>query len=398
MLVADDNDARPLPTPLTHTMSCSRLLSVAALSAALAAQSLTITDGNMLFTTAALSATSHTPRGADLKADPLAIDHAFEHWWYYRVAGDAREFSFRAVGPVAGGVTPFLSHSDRDFADVDNRGLLRAMIDWDVYDAGPTSGVVTSRLTLTNVSAAPVTLDLFCYNDLDIANTFGNDVVTGNGTTHVVTDWTGVRVEIRAPGADHSDVRAYPVVRNLLTNTVVDNLADNLPPFSGDYTGAFQWANRTLQPGEVRSWNVIFAVDTAANRVPIVESYGAASHLAPEIYTDTLPLQDNSSLRQFGVHLRGALPNTPVGLASNILPAPGMPFLGQILWVDPNPPIQFPIGMTTANGEAGYVFVIPSSPYLTGYPIYHQYFYADNGAPNGIAGFTGGLRTEVGRL
>jgi len=381
----------------SHSPLCIASLGIS-LSAALSAQALTIADGNMSFTTGVLAAVSHSPPTADLRSDPLAVDHAFEHGWFYRVAGDARELSLRNIGPVTGGVTPFLTHADRDFGDVDSRGLLRANIDFDTYDAGPTSGVITSRLTMVNISLAPVTLDLFCYNDLDIGNTFADDVVTGNGTTHVVTDWTGVRIEIRAPGADHSDVLAYPAVRNALTNVLVDNLSDSLPPFSGDYTGAFQWSNRTLQPGEQRSWTVIFAVDTAANRVPIVAAYGSGSHLAPEIYTDTLPLQDNSSLRQFGVHLKGALPNAPVGLASNTSSAPGVPFLSVVLWVDPNPPIQFPIGMTTASGESGWVFVVPSSPYLTGFPIYHQWFYADNSTPNGVAGYTGGLMTEIGRL
>lgn len=379
------------------TSSCHRLLFVASLSSALCAQ-LTISDGNMSFTTGALSATSHSPRAADLRADALAINHAYEHWWYYRIVGDSRESALRDIGPVTGGVPVFLSHADRDFGDVDSRGLLRANLDWDTYDSGPSSGVITSRVTLTNISAAAVTLDLFCYNDLDIAGTFGDDAVTGNGTSHVVTDWTGVRIEIRAPGADHSDLGVFPAIRNLLTNTVVDNLADTLPPFSGDYTGAFQWSNRTLQPGEHRSWTVIFAVDTAATRTPIVAAYGIGSHLAPEIYTDTLPLQDNSNPRQLGIHLKGALANAPVGLASNTASAAGIPFLGVVLWIDPNPPIVFPIGMTNGFGEASYVYTIPTSPYLTGFPIYHQYFYADNGAPNGIAGYTGGLLTELGRL
>lgn len=386
---------------LTHIMKlghCRFLASAAALSAALAAQSLTITDGNMSMTTGALSSSSQSPCGFALAADALGTNHAYEHWWYYRVAGDTRENALRAIGPVSGGVTPFLTHADRDLADVDLRGILRASVDFDVYDSGPASGVVVSRLTLTNTSNAALTLDLFSYQDLDISGTYGDDVVTGNGTHHVVTDWTGVQIDVRAPGADHSDIGAYPSVRTLLTNTSVDNLTDTLPPFNGDYTGAFQWSNRTLQPGEQRSFSVVFAVDTAASRVPEVEHYGRGSTLVPEIYTDTLPLQDNSQLRQLGIHLRNALPNSPVGLLSNTTPANGLPFLNCELWVDPNPPMQFPIGVTTAAGEMSSVFIIPPSPYVTGFPIYHQYFYADNQAPNGVGQWTPAILTRVGRL
>jgi len=374
------------------------LVSAAAISVAASAQALNFFDGNMNVTTGALFAVSHSPPLFDLAADGLAISHGYEHGWYYRVAGDPREYSLRNIGPVTGGVPVFLTHADRDFADLDSRGLLRANWDLDVYDSGPASGVVTSRLTLTNLSAAPVTFAVFCYTDLDIAGTFGNDTVTGDGQHHLVTDWSGVTIDIRARGADHSMVAAYPIVRNLLTNALVDDLPDVLPPFLGDYTGAFQWSNRTLQPLEQRSFTVVFAVDTVAPYVPEVAHYGTSSSLAPEIYTDTLPLQDNSNPRQIGIQLRNAPGNSPVGLLSNTHPAPGIPFAALLLWVDPLPPAQFPIGTTTASGEANLVFPIPSSPYLTGYPIFHQYFYLDNAAPNGVSQHTAALMTRVGRL
>jgi len=57
--------------------------------------------------------------------------------------------------------------------------------------------------------------------------------------------------------------------------------------------------------------------------------------------------------------------------------------------------MQFPIGLTNALGEALYVFTIPASPYLTGYPIYYQYFYAANNAPNGVGQSTNGIMTKV---
>jgi hypothetical protein len=35
---------------------------------------------------------------------------------------------------------------------------------------------------------------------------------------------------------------------------------------------------------------------------------------------------------------------------------------------------------------------------VTGYPIYHQYFYLDSSSPSGLAHSTAGLLTRVGRL
>lgn len=378
---------------------CTRAFTTAALlTAAVSAQALTIVDGNMTMTTGALSATSHSPRAFALRADALATDHGFEHWWYYRVAGDTRESALRDLGPVSGGVPPFLSHADRDFGDLDSRGLLRANVDYDTYDSGPSSGVLTGRITFTNISAAPVTFDAFCYTDLDLAASFGNDVVTGNGQHHSITDITGISIDIRADGADHSDVDVYPNVRSQLTDTAVGDLADHLPPFSGDYTGAFQWSNRTLQPGEQRSFTVVFAIDTAALQVPAVEHYGVGSTLTSEIYTDTLPLQDNANLRQIGIHLKGAPAFAPVGLLSNTQSAPGLSFSGLLLWVDPSSPAQFPIGLTNATGDTSVVLLIPPSPYLTGFPIFHQYFFMDNTAPNGASIGTTALMTRVGKL
>jgi hypothetical protein len=68
------------------------------------------------------------------------------------------------------------------------------------------------------------------------------------------------------------------------------------------------------------------------------------------------------------------------------------------IWVDPFMPAQFPIGLTGIDGATFYTYIIPPSPYLTGYTIYHQWFFEDPSAPNGIAGFTNGLATRLGRL
>lgn len=369
-----------------------------AFGAALSAQAFTMTEGNFRVGNGAPQTSSHSPCTFTLRADALNVNHGFEHWWYYRIAGDNRESSLRAIGPTGGGLAPFQTHGDRDFGDVDLRGQLRANVDFDIYATGPASGVFTSRLTVTNLSAAPLTLDLFAYTDLDINSTPSDDDCTGTADTHVVTDRTGVRVEIRGIGSDASEVGAYPSVRNKLTNTSVDNLANLLPPFTGDYTGAFQWSNRTLQPREEMSITVVFAVDTAASRVPEVAHYGAGSNLAAQISTDTLPLQDNSGLRFLGVHLDGAAPSAPVGLLTSVASASALPFAGMTLWVDPVPPAQFPIGTTNPAGRASYVFTIPNGPYFTGLPFYHQYFWLDPLAANGFSDYTAGLKTKIGRL
>lgn len=374
------------------------LLASLAITAAVPAQ-LTISDGNMNAVVGPLSATAQTPPSFALRADALAINHAFEHGWYYRVAGDAREFALRNLGGVTQAVTPTNEHADRDFANIDGRNLLKASLDYDTYDAGPASGVVISRLTLMNRSNAPVTFDVFCYADLDIAGSAGNDTCTGSSSSHFVSDGSGVQVEVRALGNDLSMVGAYPSVRTLLTNTVVDNLSGAVPPFNGDYTGAFQWQNRTLQPFEQRTFTVAFAVDTAATALPLVENFGAGNGSNFEIHTTTTPVQDNTQARLFKCQMKGALPNVEHRTIMGLTPTTPAPFIpGLDLWVLPASIFAVYGGFTSATGEAQEQFVIPASPYFAGISVYLQVFSVDAAAPNGYAYFTPGMRVRIGKL
>lgn len=374
------------------------LFSSIVLAAAVPAQ-LTISDGNMNAVVGALSATAQTPPSFALRADALAINHAFEHGWYYRIAGDAREFTLRNLGGVTQAVTASNDHGDRDFANVDNRSLLKASLDYDTYDAGPASGVVISRLTLMNRSNAAVTFDVFCYADLDIAGSSSNDTCTGTNSSHFVSDGSGVQVEVRAIGNDLSMVGAYPTVRNLLSNAVVDNLSGALPPFSGDYTGAFQWQNRTLQPFEQRTFTVAFAVDTTAAALPSVEHYGAGNGTNFEIHTTTLPLQDNTQQRLFACQMKGALPNVEQRTILGLTPSTPFPYIpGLDLWVLPASIIAVYGGLTSATGEAQEQFAIPASPYVAGVSLFFQVFSVDAAAPNGYAFSSPGLRVRIGKL
>lgn len=385
-------------------MSLYRFFPVALLACALPAQIL-LTDGNLQFRTEGLDLVLHTPRTLDLRCDATNTDHGFEHWWYYRVAGDTREFSFRNLGPVTSGVTPGNDHGDRDWGNVDNRNLFEASLDFDVYDTGPSSGVVVSRLTVMNVTNAPLTLDLFCYTDLDVNSTPANDVVSGTASSHFVTDPSGVSIEVRALGNDRSAVAAYPAIRDQLTNLVTNNLNNALPPFTGDYTGAFQWQNRTLQPFEQRSFLVVMAANNTANALPIVEHYGHGNGRSFEIDTQTVLLQDNSQPRLFSVRMKGALPNAEHRVVTGFTAIPGglQVFAnfggnGVDLLIDPSAFIGIYFGFTDAQGQAEVLFPVPSTPYLTGLEFFHQAFYVDAAAPNGFAYASAGLRTVIGRL
>ncbi|MBL8732944.1 MAG: hypothetical protein JNN13_11295 [Planctomycetes bacterium] len=375
-----------------------RFVSPLLFTAAMLPAQITIADGNMSTTIGAIPATQTAP-SFELRADALALNHGFQHGWFYRVAGDSREFALRNLGVVTSGVVVSNDHADVDFADVDSRGLLKVAYDLDVYDSGPASGVVISRVTFMNTTAAPLTVDVFCYTDLDVIGTSGDDVCVGNHNSHRVSDPSGVQIELRAIGNDTSMVGAYPSVRTLLTNSVVDDLAGPLPPFAGDYTGAFQWAARTFQPFEQRTFQVIIAVDTVAAAPPIVENYGHGNGSTFEIHTQTTPLQDNTQVRGLTVQVKGALPFSEYRIGTCLGSWPALPFIGGIdLWIDPSLFIGLYGGLTDANGEASLQFYIPPSPYFAGLAAFHQGLYVDGAAPNGFCYFTPGMMTRVGKL
>ena len=45
--------------------------------------------------------------------------------------------------------------------------------------AGPASGVVINRLTVTNTSGSAITMDLFNYADLDVCSNSNTNTATG---------------------------------------------------------------------------------------------------------------------------------------------------------------------------------------------------------------------------
>jgi len=267
----------------------------------------------------------------------------------------------------------------------------------DIYSAGPASGVMVSRVTVMNISNAPVAVDIFGYTDVDIAGSAGNDVCIGTLDRHFVNDPSGVQIEVRGIDALHSDVGAWPTIRDVLTDNSPNMLSDTLPPFSGDYTGAFQWTH-ALQPFEQRTFTIVIAIDTAAVVPPLVEHYGAGNGSDFEIHADELPLQNLLAPHSFSVRMKGALPLTEYRIATGVAPWSPLPFIPGIdLWVDPFGLVGVFGGFTDIDGAAEKTFAIPLTTYLTGFSAYHQCFYVDATAPNGFAYWTPGMRTRIGK-
>jgi hypothetical protein len=233
----------------------------------------TVTDGGATFIRTATPFDA-TPTGNFTGVSATATqDHLFEAGWYFRVAGDTREFFFPA--PSTQNYTA--DTSTLDWTDVAARGLFSAREVSVVTEFTAPSGRVEQTMTITNLSqTTPLVIDIFHMLDYDLQPTAGNDSATQIGTTRIgLTDPGGVNGEYVGIGASAFMVRSFggTDLGAVLDDTSVTNLDNSGLPFGpGDYTSAMQWASQTIAPSASSSFVVQFAINTAT--VPVtLQSY-----------------------------------------------------------------------------------------------------------------------------
>lgn len=212
----------------------------------------TITAGNMVFTIgdSPTSITAGSGPNADFRATGAAgTDHMFSHWWWYRLAGDNREFN---LGNAASSVTIGTSVLRMTF----NQPNFTATLQFQVISTGAEQGFLRSTLSITNTSAAPISISLFNYTDIDLNNTSNGDsaVLAAPNFMRISDPATPVQIAYSGVGADANQTTAYATLQGLLTNAAVDNLNGTGLPFGpGDFTGGFQWGapSPTGAPGGI---------------------------------------------------------------------------------------------------------------------------------------------------
>lgn len=202
---------------------------------------------------------------------PGTADHLFETGWWFRVAGDNREFFFPVPTESYVGNTSTLT-----WDDVGGRGLFSAQEVAQVYDGGahgvPDKGNVYAVLTITNLSfVTPLTLDLFHMVDFDLQPTASDDSAALVERSAPGFFWTVI--EVRDAGANFAHYQgtaatAYVVrpfgagdVGALLSDADIDDFDDSGLPFGpGDFTAGYQWS-RTVPAGGHISVSVQMAVN-----------------------------------------------------------------------------------------------------------------------------------------
>ncbi|MCG8465275.1 MAG: hypothetical protein MI750_10555 [Xanthomonadales bacterium] len=219
----------------------------------------TITDGAVSFTYNGLG--TGGAANADLAGTGPGGDQLFSYWWYYRISGDPQETNFPSPdAEVYAGNMATLS-----WTDVNTRGF-SADLTHVVTDTGGPSGTLDSVLSISNISSAPIAIDIFVYVDADVAGTFGGDVGTlVVDPTHINVADGAEFVNIVTGGNDAYQVLPWPGIRDLLSDAAVDDLDNTGLPFGpDDFTSGQQWLSVTLLPGETATYASNIGANTDA--------------------------------------------------------------------------------------------------------------------------------------
>jgi hypothetical protein len=388
------------------------LLALVAAAAAAPAQTTTtviLTNGNMEYRQVALPAvTSNTWCGADLRsAGGASLDALFSFWWYYRVAGDTQETTFRndaAPNAPTRVLTPPVMTTT--WPNVAGRNLFSAQLINVLVSTGTDRGYVTGAMSITNISGSPLTIDIFTLSDLDVGGSsvgYLTNVSWGNVRSQY-TEQQGAAVhalEFYCPDADAVQVDDYLTTTPgrlpyLLTNTTVDNLSGWSGTYGpGDHNGAFQW-HRTIAPNQTMTFTAYIAMTGHKPLQSLYGTAGAGTPGLPTIRTSERAIVDptNAVPRSFDVQLGNARPLSAAFLLSNFTQA-STTIAGLSVWVDPNGAFTR-FALVDSSGNAALTFGVPPIGSLYGLTLDHQYFVLDSGGVGGLAAFTQGLFQQIG--
>ncbi|MDX2147787.1 MAG: hypothetical protein SFZ23_09725 [Planctomycetota bacterium] len=203
----------------------------------------TITDGDSSFSLGEYTGDgSGTGPLSDFSVDAGAsnTDHLFQTWWWFRLAGDARETAFSgATSWSYSGNIARLTYTYPQF---------RATIQFVVTGVESGLGFLTQTVTLVNTTNAPLMINLFNYQDLDMAETSSNDAADQSGVNIISVNDTASDWRAEYEGTNAFQVASFDNIREFLSDGNLDNLNGTGLPFGpGDWTGAYQWSF-TLNP------------------------------------------------------------------------------------------------------------------------------------------------------
>lgn len=247
---------RPSRKPRT-TALVSALCTVAlSASATTVAASVTLQDGNA---TVEIDPTSQAGMS---NWEVNGVDHLDQQWFWYSVGGQAEQSidQLYQSATKTGDDAIALSYLDA--------GAFELVVEYDLDGgaAGTNSpSSIRESVTVTNLSDAPLSIEIFQYNDLNLGGGAQNDVLQTQTIPPYVSlvtaedaDVAAEEIVVGTPAPSFTQVALASALLAQLNDADLDQLDGTTSGGPGDYAWAWQWslvvpANESLTISKIRS-------------------------------------------------------------------------------------------------------------------------------------------------
>lgn len=181
-------------------------------------------------------------------------DHLYQMGWWYRIEGTHT----REITP-----SNFYYYDQETPNRVVMAYLEQGLILIKQYELRTTAdngSVLYVDCLVANFQFSPSIIHLYHYVDLDLSNATTNQSRWDAEQIRVETTEDFCRFGALTPYT-RWQVSPHPQVIDLLTNTGADDLTNGTLPFTGDFTGAYQWTLQ-MQPFSTAAVRVAYALNT----------------------------------------------------------------------------------------------------------------------------------------
>lgn len=183
-----------------------------------------------------------------------STDHLFANTWWWRGAGDTREYTFGNAS-VVGGPTSAGAIVGNNLGTLDTGGYdytvsnatagysFTAALRWNITNPSGSMAMVAYSGAVTNTGNTALAISLFGYADYDVGGSTVN-TYSITGDTFSITRPTGGGPTALFQGVGNNAFQAGLFggpPRSILADADIDNLNNTVVGSPGDFTGAFQW-------------------------------------------------------------------------------------------------------------------------------------------------------------
>ncbi len=187
-------------------------------------------------------------------------DYGFENWFYYRSAGDSREFALsnQTLGLQLAPNSVFLRYEEAIGGNATANGTLRFELTYTLNQISATQAAATINWGVTNNSQSRQDLSFFSYADYDIGSFSddqgiytslpGIDEIRTNATSTNNTNFATLSADLRLASNWKIGTTGFTDALGL-RDLIVTNFANSANVNSGDVSGGFQFNVLGLDAG-----------------------------------------------------------------------------------------------------------------------------------------------------